>query len=254
MAMMRKPALKKFQVTDAYKTAPKSMPVLELVLRMASTFGDARYGKMRFDTVILGDDPLLGLCVAVHHLRQGKKVLIAPDSLSTKDWPSEEWGAIRANIQNHYDEQVHEELQRHLNDLGPKDGLQKALKILIRECAEQGQVLLLVDDYLQSSSGHIKGNERTIFFPLNKAHGHAPKLNPLWQLVSRKLPCLRFNHAEIEYIQAGLMINTSPVSSFIDPALCEPLSPARTSSEEQPLKWCRNDSVRYAFSNIERTQ
>lgn len=254
MALIIKPKLRRFQFVDAFITAPASMGVIEIALRLASTCYEGRYGKEQFGVLVIGDDPLLSLCVAVHHLRMGETVLIAPDSLSPQNWPGEDWGNIRANIHAHFDDDIGCELMRHMDGLSDADGLQKALSLLIQECASSGKVAVLNQEYLQSSSGHIKGDSRKIWFPLPKNSSHAPSLNPLWSLVTRKLRNISFNHSEIEFIHSDLTINTSPVSSFIDPGLCKPVGPACSTGSTEPSRVSRVDDIRSAFSLFQRNQ
>lgn len=248
MALNQKIILKKLQIMDAYKTAPADMGLVPLLLRLGNTLLDSLYGSERFDTVVVGDDPLVSLCVAVHLLRKGERVLIAPDSLDQAAWPEPEWGLRMGAIHGHYDNLLAQELSKHLEGFTSEDGLHKALSCLINECCRSRQVSILADDYLQSSHGVVKGARgQLIFFPVQACAGHSPYLNPLWRLAKRKITNLAFNRIEIEFIQAGGMVFTTPVSAFVDPEIGAPVGQARAEKTISLDDGGRADDVRSAF-------
>jgi len=248
MALNQKIILKKLQLMDAYITAPADMGLGRLLLRLGNTLLDSLYGSERFDTVVVGDDPLVSLCVAVHLLRKGERVLIAPDSLDQAAWPEPEWGLRMGAIHGHFDNPLAQELSKHLAGFTPEDGLHKALSCLINECYQSGRVSILAEDYLQSSHGVVKGvRGQLIFFPLQTCVGHSPSLNPLWRLAKRKITNLTFNRIEIEFIQAGGMVFTTPVSVYVDPKIGTPVGQARVDKTIPLDDGGRADDVRSAF-------
>lgn len=240
-------ALRRFRMADAFKTAPVELGVWGLLARLADTWTDGLYGCERFDAVIAGDDPVVSLCAAAKLQSEGKRVLLAPDALSQESWPAEDWGLNMLAIQNHFDGPAAEELARQLPTFTGGDSLREALKDLISRCAESGRVLLLVGDFLHSCSGIRGAGRARMFFPLHQDYQHAPKLNPLWQMVSRQLPRLRFNRREIEFVEARQLIYTSPLSSFIDPALGTAVGQARQVKPVPLDQGGRADDVKSAF-------
>lgn len=216
---MTKITLKKFQLLDAYRTAPVKMGLPKLLARLAGTFLDSLYGKEAFDFVVVGDDPLVSLSIAVTQARLGCRVLLAPDSIGRNDWPTKDWGYAFANATNYFDDEVGAVLSSHIDNYSSDDGYMKALSALIAECAESGFVSILRHDYLQSSHGVIKGAEGLIFFPVASGYEHCPLTNPLWRMCRERIPTLEFQHMEIEYVIAETLLLTTPASRFIDPAL-----------------------------------
>ena len=250
---MKTITLKKFQMLDAYRTAPVNIGVAKLLMRMAGTFGDSLYGKEVFDAVVVGDDPLVSLCVTVSLMRAGKSVLLAPDSLGRADWPDKEWGYRFAQAVNHFDDEVASVLAENLEGFGSQDGYMKALSLLIGECASSAQVTVLQHDSLQSSQGVIKGGASPIFFPLSFVNEHFPLTNPLWRMVREKVAKLSFQHIEIEYVQAGELYITTPTSRFIDPQNGTRIGLAREVDGGR-TRYSRSDNVLSAFSLNLRAQ
>ena len=253
MALKKTIKLKRFQVLDAVRTAPKDMGVLRLLARVAGTFGDSLYGKASFDVVVVGDDPLVSLCLAASLKRSGKSVLLAPDSLGTQDWPSKDWGYRLAQLVNYFDESVASVLSQYLHDFESQDGYMKALSALISEVARHEQVMILAGDCLQSSKGMIKGCDELIFFPVRGEFQHTPLTNPLWRIVRESLVCLAFQHSEIEFIQARRLLITTPTSRFIDPAIGTRIGVARETQMARH-RYSRADNVLSSFSLILREQ
>lgn len=250
---MKTITLKKFQVLDAYRTAPATMGVAKLLMRMAGTFGDSLYGKEVFDAVVVGDDPLVSLSLTVSLMREGKSVLVAPDSLGRADWPDKDWGYRFAQTVNHFDDDVASVLAENLQEFGSQDGYMKALSLLISECADSERVTVLQHDSLQSSRGFIKGSGNPIFFPLSFANEHFPLTNPLWRMVRERVAKLSFQHIEIEYIQARELYITTPTSRFIDPQIGTRIGLARETDIDQ-TRYSRSDNVLSAFSLNLRAQ
>lgn len=243
---MKTIALKKFQLFDAYRTAPASMGLLKLLMRMAGTFADSRYGSEFYDAVVVGDDPIAALGLALTLQKAGARVLIAPDSLSTQDWPSKEWGYQLAQTVNDFDANVAYVIAKNLDGYDPQHGYMKALSLLIKECAATKQVSILHTASLQSSQGVIKGCSDLIFFPLHRDYQHLPLLNPLWRLVRDKLRKLSFNHVEIEFVRARKLYITTPPSKFIDPKLGIRVGLARE-GQADTVRHGRADDVQSAF-------
>lgn len=224
--------LKKYQFRDAYRTAPAGMGQFALIKRVLGTLGDSRYGKELFDTVIVGDDPIISLCLANYLARCGQRVLISPDSLGTGDWPDSDWGYQLARMTNEYTRPVAELLASQVTGLSADDSYMKALSMLIKQCARSSQISMLVGESLQSSVGKIKGCEDLIFFPLHRNQQHLPVLNPLWRLAKEKISQVLFNHDEIEFVQARSLYITTPTSKYIDPALGLKVGLAREDASE----------------------
>lgn len=212
-------ALKKFRLVDAYRTAPADMGLLKLVMRIAGTLGDSRYGSEVFDAVVVGDDPIAALVLALSLQRAGSRVLVSPDSIGPQDWPSQDWGYQLAHTVNAFDAKVAYVIAKHIDGFDPQDGYMKALSLLIKECAGSEQIMILQSDNLQSSNGVIKGGRDLIFFPLRREYQHHPLINPLWRLVREKVKRLSFNHSEIEFVTARNLYITTPPSRYIDPQL-----------------------------------
>lgn len=247
MALMKTITLKKFQVRDAIRTAPKDMGLLRLLARIAGTFAESLYGKAEFDAVVVGDDPLVSLCLAATLQRAGKTVLLAPDSLGTQDWPTKDWGYQLAQSVNFFDESVAAVLAENLKDFKDQDGYMKALSLLIGECSEAGRVMILQGDCLQSSEGFIKGCNELIFFPLRGEYEHLPLMNPLWRMVRERVECLVFRHVEIEFIQARRLLVTTPTSRFIDPKSATRVGLARETNVDRNY-YTRADNVLSSFA------
>lgn len=248
MALVEKIRLKKYQVKDAYQTAPRDMKLFQLLARMANTCVDSLYGKARFDAVIFGDDPLVSLCLAAQLSSDGSTVLIAPDKLGLCMWPSPEWGVNQAAIHNHFDAASASEIAKRYPAFVPDSGFQKALALMIEQCSSNGRVRMLVGDFLQSSEDSIKGARSLLtFFPLQPAYLHDPKIHPLWKLASKRIAALAFNWSEIEFIQASKMFYTSPVSGFVDPKFGTPIGQGRDTKPYPLSDGGRADDVRSAF-------
>lgn len=243
---MKTIALKKFQLFDAYTTAPASMGLLKLLMRMVGTFGDSLYGSEAFDAVVVGDDPIAALGLALSLQRGGAQVLIAPDSLSTQDWPSKDWGYQLAQTVNAFDTNVAYVVAKHIDGYDPQGGYMQALSLLIKECARSQQIMILQSASLQSSNGVIKGGRELVFFPLHREYQHIPLINPLWRLVREKLTKLSFNHIEIEFVKARKVFFTTPPSRFIDPQLGTRVGIARE-GEDAAVRRGRADDVQSAF-------
>lgn len=244
---MKTITLKKFQIQDAIRTAPKDMGPLRLLARIAGTFADSLYGKAVFDAVVVGDDPLVSLCLAATLKRAGKTVLLVPDSLCTQDWPTKDWGYQLAQSVNCFDESVAAVLAENLKDFNDQDGYMKALSLLIGECSETGQVMILQGDCLQSSEGVIKGCDELILFPLRGEYEHIPLMNPLWRMVRERVDCLVFKHVEIEFIQARRLLITTPASRYIDPKIATRVGLARETQMDRN-RYSRADNVLSSFA------
>ena len=216
---MKTIALKKYRVVEAYRTAPADMGFFKLAMRVAGTFGDSLYGSEAFDALVVGDDPITALVLALSLQKAGARVLISPDSVGPQDWPSKEWGYQLAQMVNAFDSNVGAVVAKHVNGFDPHDGYMRALSLLIRECAGNKQIMILQSDNLQSSQGLIKGGPDLILFPLRREFEHHPLINPLWRLVREKVKKLSFNHAEIEYVSTQKLFITTPTSRFIDSRL-----------------------------------
>lgn len=216
---MKTIALKKYRVVEAYRTAPADMGFLNLVLRLAGTLGDSLYGSEAFDAVVVGDDPLAALVLALSLQRAGARVLISPDSVGPQDWPSKDWGYQLAQMVNAFDANVGAVVAKHVHGYDPQDGYMRALSMLIKECAGSEQIMIIQSDNLQSSQGQIKGGPDHILFPLRREYEHHPLINPLWRLVRERVKKLSFNHAEIEYVSTQKLFITTPTSRFIDSRL-----------------------------------
>jgi len=239
--------LKKYQFQDAYRTAPAKMRPMALMLRLIGTLGESLYGKEVFDAVIVGDDPVVSLSLAHSLASCGKRVLLAPDSLGTNDWPHKEWGYELAQTVNTFDESVAAVLAEWVGELEVQDGYMKALSVLIKKCSSNSQVCMLSGDCLQSSAGTIKGCDDLIFFPLPQDHQHVPMTNPLWRMVRERVNQLHFNHREIEFVQASQLYITTPTSRFLDPTLGTKVGLAREGKSEA-MRLGRADDVRSAFT------
>ncbi|MFL1449369.1 hypothetical protein ACI77O_13310 [Pseudomonas tritici] len=253
MALMKTTNLKKYQLLDAYRTAPSEMGAVKLLARLLGTFGDSLYGKETFDAVVVGDDPLVSLGIALSLSRAGKTVLLAPDSIGRTDWPNKDWGYSFASTANNYDEEVGSVLSAHLEGFEGHEGYMRALSLLITECASSDRVTVLHHDYLQSSRGIIKGGTDLIFFPLDAEYEHCPLTNPLWRMVREKVAAFEFQHQEIEYVMAGKLYLSTPSSRFIDPHLGTRVGLARETDADNN-RYSRSDNVLSAFSLNLRAQ
>lgn len=240
--------LKKYQLRDAYRTAPVGMGPMALMLRMLGTFGESLYGKEVFDAVIVGDDPTVSMALAVVLAGEGKRVLLSPDSVGTGDWPHKDWGYQLAQMTNSFDDSVAGVLAARIEGLSGEDGYMKALSTLIKSCALNEQISLLNGVCLQSSAGIIKGCKDLILFPLRREHQHIPMTNPLWRMAREQVRHLRFNNEEIEFVQARTLYITTPTSRFIDSALGVKVGLARE-GESGAVRLGRADDVLSAFTH-----
>lgn len=252
MAVVKRIQLKKYRMADAYKTAAAGMSGIQLVARIAGTFYESLYGKERFDVVVFGDDPLIGLATAAQLSQSGKRVLLAPDSLEREHWPAEDWGQMMLAIQNHFEPELSVELNQRFSGLSVKGTYLSALSSLIGVCENSGLVMLLSRDHLKSSAGYIKGSSSLIFFPSVDVSPESVCRNPMWSMVSRKIPCLEFCHREIEFIEAGNMVYTTPLPSRIAPILGLPIGQAREEKGDL-AEGGRLDDLKSAFSNLKRS-
>lgn len=216
---MKTIALKKYRFLEAYRTAPANMGFCKLMMRVAGTLSDSLYGSEAFDALVVGDDPISALVLALTLHRAGGRVLISPDSVGPSDWPTKEWGYQLAQMVNTFDPNVGALIAKQVCGFDSTDGYMKALSLLINECADCPGIMILQFDNLQSSLGHIKGGRDHIYFPLRREYKHHPLLNPLWRLVREKVKTLAFSHVEVEYVSAQKLFITTPPSRFIDPQL-----------------------------------
>jgi hypothetical protein len=238
--------LKKYQFLDAYRTAPANIGLFALISRLIGTLSESLYGKEVFDAVVIGDDPIVSMALAIRLASRGSRVLLAPDSLGTDDWPHKEWGYELARLTNEFDETVAAVLAENIIELDDHSGYMKALSALINKCASTPRISLLYSDSLQSSAGLIKGCNDLIFFPLHRDFHHVPMTNPLWRFARKSISQLHFNHAEIEFVQARSLFITTPTSRYIDPTLGIKVGLARE-GEAGVLRCGRADDVRSAF-------
>ena len=245
---MKTIALKKYRLADAYKTAPTEMGFIKLAIRMAGTLGDSLYGSEAFEAVVVGDDPIVSMMLALTLHRSGSRVLISPDSVGTQDWPSKDWGYQLAETVDSFDANVAQFVAKHLEGFDPQDGYMRALSLLITECASSERIMILQADNLQSSHGVIKGGRDLIFFPLSRELQDRPLINPLWRLVREKVKKLSFNHSEIEYVSARKLFITTPPSRYIDPQLGTRVGLARE-GESGVVRRERCDDVRSAINH-----
>ncbi|NVL48635.1 hypothetical protein F2S72_01330 [Pseudomonas syringae pv. actinidiae] len=249
---MKTIALKKYRLLDAYRTAPSNIGLIKLAMRMAGTLGDSLYGSEAFDAVVIGDDPIAAMVLALSLERAGGRVLISPDSVGTQDWPSRDWGYQLAQTVNAFDEDVADLVASQVANFEHRDGYMKALSLLIKECAGSEQILILHSDKLQSSHGVIKGGRDLTFFPLRRESQHHPLINPLWRLVREKVKKLVFNHAEIEYVSARKLFITTPASRYINPQLGTLVGLARE-GEPGVIRRDRADDVHSAATQLLRS-
>lgn len=240
--------LKKYQFRDAYRTAPAGMGPIALMMRILGTFGESLYGKEVFDAVVVGDDPIVSMALAIVLASDGKRVLLSPDSVGTGDLPHKEWGYQLAQTTNSFDDSVAGVLADHIEGLSGQDGYMKALSALIKRCASSERIWLLNGICLQSSAGFIKGCNDLIFFPLSREHQHIPMTNPLWRMAREQICHLRFNNDEIEFVQARTLYITTPTSRFIDSTLGVKVGLARE-SESGAVRLGRADDVLSAFTH-----
>lgn len=224
---------------------------MKLMARLAGTFYESLYGKEQFDVLIVGDDPLVSLSAAAQLSQAGKRILLAPDTLESSHWPAEDWGQMMLAIQNHYEPEISQELNSRLNGLHAKHTYLGALSGLIRVCAESKSVMVM-EDCLQSSKGHVKGSTPLIFFPARADQCREEKINPMWSMVTRKVPTLKFCFEEIEFIETQLMLYTTPVPSRIDASLGTAIGQARKEKGDL-AEGGRLDDVKSAFSNFYRS-
>ena len=230
MAVIRTVKLRRFQVLDALHTAPIGMPWIRLLMRMAGTFHDSLYARERYDLVVAGDDPVVSLCVAYCSARAGNRVLLAPDSLSVEDWPSESWSRYVAGVCAQFGSEGGDAIA---SLTGVEfSSLRSAITGLVELCAQTGRVEVLQEDLLQTSLGHIRESRGRTLFCLSPGR-HNPTLNPLWRLVRSGLVNLRFNRQEVEFIHANRLVFTTPASRYMDPALGDLVGQARSAPNPQ---------------------
>lgn len=243
--------LRRFQFRDALITAPVSLSITGIVLRMLDACLDGIYGSLRPDVLIVGNDPLVALCCALHHAEEGKMVLLAPDTLDTKSWPNPDYAANALAIFNTWDELLGLEVARQFPELRAPSSLPACLSALSSACVRTGRVRLVEGASLQTSHGFIRGaGDREVLFPLRPGVRDSTGLNPAWKYISRRLDRIIFNHRELEFISAGSVVLTSHPSSFVSAstkAFCR-VGQARISKPEVVDALARVDDLRSAKS------
>lgn len=184
---------------------------------MLDAFMDGIYGSLRPDTLIIGNDPLVGLCSALHQASLGERVVLAPDTLDTKSWPNPDYAGNALAIFNTWENSLGLEVAKQFPGLPAPQSLAECLSILSRACRDTGRVMLIEDAAFQSSHGYIRGDRhREVLFPIRPDDRDIAGLNPAWKYLARRLNRTAFNHRELEFISAGRVVLTSHASSFID--------------------------------------
>ncbi|SBW84204.1 hypothetical protein PVE_R2G0175 [Pseudomonas veronii 1YdBTEX2] len=209
--------LRRLQFRDALITAPVSLTRIGVVLRVLDAFLDGIYGSLRPDIIVMGNDPLVGICAALSLADQGKKVVIAPDTLDAKSWPNPDYAKNAFAIFNSWDETIAEEVRSHFPSVPAGVSMAECLSVLCRACKATGRVTLIEGATFQTSHGHIRGEAgREVLFPIRPDQRDAAGINPAWKYLSRRLHRTIINHDEIEFISTRSVLLTSHPSSFVD--------------------------------------
>lgn len=209
--------LRRLQFRDALITAPVSLTRTGVVLRVLDAFVDGIYGSLRPDSIVMGNDPLVGVCVALSLARQGKKVVIIPDTLDAKSWPNPDYAKNAVAIFNSWDEAIAEEVRSHFGSVPAGVSMAECLSLLCNACMATGRVTLIDGATFQTSHGHVRGEPgREVLFPVPPGARDAAGINPAWKYLSRRLHRTIINHDEIEFISTPSVVLTSHPSSFVD--------------------------------------
>ena len=209
--------LRRLQFRDALITAPVSLTLTGVVLRVLDAFVDGIYGSLRPDTIVMGNDPLVGICAALSLADQGQQVVVLPDTLDAKSWPNPDYGENAVAIFNSWDEAIAEEVRSHFPSLPSGVSMAECLSLLCSACMATGRVTLIDGATFQTSHGHIRGEPgREVLFPVRPGERDAAGINPGWKYLSRRLHRTIINHDEIEFISARSVVLTSHPSSFVD--------------------------------------
>nr|QDQ70334.1 hypothetical protein pJBCL41_00511 [Pseudomonas sp.] len=209
--------LRRLQFRDALITAPVTLTRTGVVLRVLDAFMDGIYGSLRPDLVVMGNDPLLSLCVALRRAMCGESVLIAPDTLDPRSWPKPDYAQNALAIFNCWDEVIAREVVRQFPALPLPASMPECLTSLSQACRETRRVRMIDGTAFQTSRGYVRGDRRReVLFPIEPGRRDSAGLNPTWKFLARRLDRMYFNHRELEFISAGAVVLTSHPSYFVD--------------------------------------
>jgi hypothetical protein len=207
--------LQRYQVRDALATARKDMGLAALAMRAIGTFGESLYGSIKPDLLVLGNDPVIALLLGLRAGLDGLKVLIVPDALGQQDAPSNSYAQVSVSEANCWTPDIANELSRWIGGSFRDATLARAFTALTAACSETKQVRVLTGSMIQSESGHCRGLPgHELFFPI-RGEVDSSGLHPLWPMIQRSIPCLKFNGRELEFIAARKVCLTTHPSRHI---------------------------------------
>lgn len=80
-------SLRRFRFHDALITSPVELSWRGRLLRVIDACFDGIYGSLHPEVLVVGNDVLVSLALALHLAECGFEVLISPDNLDIESWP-----------------------------------------------------------------------------------------------------------------------------------------------------------------------
>ncbi|SED32144.1 hypothetical protein SAMN05216178_6774 [Pseudomonas saponiphila] len=208
--------LKRFEFSAAIASAPSGISAWDLLMRVLGTLHDSLYAVLKPDVLIIGDDPVIGLLIALRVSSEGGTAILTPSGLCKEDWPSADYGAISNSEATCWTPEIALELSKWLGPGFREATLARAVTGLTAACARTERVHLIADAMIQTSSDHCRGiwGKKPLFpVALNEIQG---PVHPLWTFIRRDLPVLRFNRREMELLMPSKVILTTHPSKFVE--------------------------------------
>ncbi|MDG3677852.1 hypothetical protein L5C90_00400 [Pseudomonas aeruginosa] len=237
-------SLRRFRFHDALITSPVELSWRGRLLRVIDACFDGIYGSLHPEVLVVGNDVLVSLALALHLAECGIEVLISPDNLDIESWPNPHYSANNLAIFSTWTDEMAEVLGSRFGKGFEVASIASAIGALCEGCKQTGRVSIIKDTALQSDRGFCRGAPgKHLLFPLRPDIRQQAGLHPFWKVITARLPSIQFNHRELEFVSTGLVVLTSHPSRFLHPeaSTCSRVGQARVSVTDVSEKGRHND-------------
>ncbi|MCT7339920.1 hypothetical protein P4193_01970 [Pseudomonas aeruginosa] len=214
------------------------------MLRVIDACFDGIYGSLHPEVLVVGNDVLVSLALALHLAECGFEVLISPDNLDIESWPNPHYSANNLAIFSTWTDEMAEVLGSRFGNGFKVGSIASAIGALCEGCKQTGRVSIIKDTALQSDRGFCRGAPgKHLLFPLRPEIRQQAGLHPFWKVITTRLPSIQFNHRELEFVSTRLVVLTSHPSRFLHPeaSTCSRVGQARVSVTDVSEKGRHND-------------